>query len=164
MAAPGTTVEVREARDDDETAVIGVAMAALATYSQWSPGWRVPRNAADSERARWRKIDPAVRWLVASREGDPVGVCRWISARPAALSLLAVHPSCWDAGIGSALHDAVLGAMREESRRTVRLNVPEANARARIFYERRGWRVACRLPRTHAWLGFPMLRYARAVV
>jgi ribosomal protein S18 acetylase RimI-like enzyme len=53
--------------------------------------------------------------------------------------------------------------MIEENRRTVRLNVPEANARARSFYERRGWRITCRLPRADAWLGFPMLRYARSI-
>lgn len=157
------TLHVHEAHAEDETAVLGLITAALATYGRWSPGWTLPLSAEQRERTRWRTIDPAVRWLVASLDERPAGVCRWVSTERAALSLLMVDPSCWEVGVGSALHDATLRAMAEEGWRTARLTVPEGNTRARLFYEHRGWQATGKSLRAHAWLGFPMVQYSRLI-
>ncbi len=54
---------------------------------------------------------------------------------------LYVDPAHWGGGAAAGLHDAVLEHARGEGRASVRLWVLEENARARRFYERRGWRL-----------------------
>jgi GNAT superfamily N-acetyltransferase len=51
-----------------------------------------------------------------------------------------VLPERWGGDVASALHEAVLDAIRATGAASAHLWVLEANARARRFYERRGWR------------------------
>ena len=57
------------------------------------------------------------------------------------LHRLYVLPSAWGAGVGAALHDDALAALREEGAATASLWCLAGNDRARAFYERRGWRL-----------------------
>jgi GNAT superfamily N-acetyltransferase len=57
------------------------------------------------------------------------------------LHRLYVVPSAWAAGVGAALHDDALAALREQGSRTASLWCLAGNDRARRFYERRGWHL-----------------------
>src|ERR1044072_886400 len=52
---------------------------------------------------------------------------------------LFVLPRYWGAGGAGPLHAAALDAMRQQDYERARLFTPAAHARARRFYERRGW-------------------------
>jgi GNAT superfamily N-acetyltransferase len=56
------------------------------------------------------------------------------------LQTLYLHPDVWRAGGGSALLHAVEEEFGRAGLRSVTAWVLESNARARLFYERRGWR------------------------
>lgn len=158
-----SVLQVRRAHIHDESAAIAVILAAMGTYGRWHPGWAVPEDAEERERARWLVRDPAVSWLVACMNERVVGVSRWVKSEPAVLSLLMVHPDNWGAGVGSTLHASVSRGMIDDGLRAARLTVPEDNARARRFSEHNGWRKASTPAATHAWLELPMLEYRRAV-
>jgi GNAT superfamily N-acetyltransferase len=57
------------------------------------------------------------------------------------LHRLYVLPSAWGTGVGAALHDDALAALREQGAATASLWCLAGNDRARAFYERRGWRL-----------------------
>jgi GNAT superfamily N-acetyltransferase len=56
------------------------------------------------------------------------------------LHRLYVLSSAWGAGVGAALHDEALAALRAQGAVTASLWCLAGNDRARAFYERRGWR------------------------
>lgn len=77
------------------------------------------------------------RVVVAEHVSGPVGVAgirfEWLDA-------LYVVPACWGAGVAPALHDGALEEVAALGATRCHLWVLEANARARRYYERRGWR------------------------
>ena len=54
---------------------------------------------------------------------------------------LYVVPECWGSAVATRLHDAALDHCRSLGDDECRLWVLEENARARRFYERRGWEL-----------------------
>ena len=82
------------------------------------------------------------RCFVAIDDGDMVGI---VQAESGWLKHLYVAPSHWQRGIGAALHDAALDALRADGSPTASLWVLEKNATARAMYERRGWRQVDRI-------------------
>jgi len=54
---------------------------------------------------------------------------------------LYVRPSAWGGGVGAALHDEALAALRDAGSDIASLWVLADNVRARGFYERRGWQL-----------------------
>jgi GNAT superfamily N-acetyltransferase len=158
------SVHVTPAHPEDEAAVIALILAAMDTYQQWCPSFRTPADVEDRERARWRLEGSQARWLVARQRERIVGAARWVSDAPAVLSLLMIHPQSWQRGAGSALHQRVLSEISIHGLPSVRLTVPEANLRARRFYERHGWHRTPTAPAPHPWLGFCMLEYALALM
>jgi GNAT superfamily N-acetyltransferase len=57
------------------------------------------------------------------------------------LRRLYVLPSAWGAGVGAALHDDAIAALRADGAASASLWCLAGNERARRFYERRGWRL-----------------------
>jgi GNAT superfamily N-acetyltransferase len=57
------------------------------------------------------------------------------------LHRLYVLPSAWGAGVGAALHDDALVALRDEGAATASLWCLAGNDRARTFYELRAWQL-----------------------
>jgi len=75
------------------------------------------------------------------------------------LYALYVDPSSWGAGHGTALDAAARAAMKGALFTAACLWTPVGQARARAFYERRGWRPTGRLDPDNQ-LGLELLEYA----
>ena len=88
--------------------------------------------------ARWveASADEARRTLIAVSGAEPVGAAlvsaEWLDG-------LYVVPEQWGSGLADELHDRSLELVRELGSTRCHLWVLEDNARARRFYERRGW-------------------------
>jgi GNAT superfamily N-acetyltransferase len=101
--------------------------------------------------AMWRRVlrpapgTPAGTVWVAERDGRLIGFC---STAPAAgeppdtaeLHTIYLEPDAVGTGAGAALLRRALSDLRARGVRTTLLWVLDANARARRFYERGGWR------------------------
>ena len=74
--------------------------------------------------------------------------------------MLYVVPEYWDIGVASSLLANGVGWIRERGWETARLRVVEAQARARRFYEREGWRLDTELEAAHNGF-FELLYYRR---
>jgi GNAT superfamily N-acetyltransferase len=94
-----------------------------------------PREAI---RARWAEAlaDTAKRVLIAVNEDEPAGAScvseDWLEG-------LYVVPEFWGTGLADTLHGQALELVRALGSMRCHLWVLEDNARARRFYERRGW-------------------------
>jgi GNAT superfamily N-acetyltransferase len=76
------------------------------------------------------------------------------------LRALYVDPPAQGAGVGSALLDAALEALRADGHAEAFLWTFEANGLARAFYERHRWEL---VPGHDDHLGAPLVRYRRAL-
>ena len=132
--------EIREARADEGPTLAAVCeLASLAALAHIFPPERYP-YPREAVHARWvaAVADPGARALIAVSEGEePVGAAcvtdGWLQG-------LYVVPERWGTGLADALHDRALDEVRALGAGSCRLWVLEDNARARRFYERRGWR------------------------
>ena len=80
------------------------------------------------------------RWRTSSDEilldEDGLG---FAAVSPGWLNGLYVRPEAWGTGVAGELHDRAVAALRVAGVERARLWVLEHHARARRFYERRGW-------------------------
>jgi GNAT superfamily N-acetyltransferase len=132
-------VTIRLARADEAEVLFAIQKtASLAGLEQIFPPERFP-YPDDAVRQRWREVVAAAghQAFVADEDGRAVGVAAiegdWLHG-------FYVLPERWGGAVASALHEAVLDAIRATGATSAHLWVLEANARARRFYERRGWR------------------------
>lgn len=89
------------------------------------------RNLAGFVAGEWQSIH------VASCGGEIVGA---VGVNPAGVIwMLYVLPAYQGCGVGSALYDAAIGAIRQAGRRKAMLEVLAANESAVAFYRARGW-------------------------
>lgn len=165
MTAPPV---VRPAVGDDAAAVIAVRQAAWrAAYGPYLPAhvW----DEYDAPAATARLHDSIVRRsldvLVAAPAGTVVGYTFSGAARDDDLPsgtgevyAIYVDPAHWSSGVGHALLTATLARLGE---RAVVLWVLEANARARRFYDRAGFRPdgAVKAAQLPGGVELPELRY-----
>ena len=142
-----------------------------------APGWEAPQVAEDSDRTRDRLDDPDTWVRLAMVDGDVVGHASFFPARErvpgpdadwftqplvpglAHLWHLFVLEPWWGTGVAPALHAAAIEAMTDRGFTRARLYTPTAHARARRFYERRGW--VARTDAFHEGLGLVLTEYAR---
>jgi GNAT superfamily N-acetyltransferase len=129
---------LREARPDETTLLAALQeRASLAALAHIFPPDRYPfpKHAVQT---RWEEAlaDPSRRVVVAEVDGEPVGVAcvhaDWLDG-------LYVVPAQWGTGVADDLHARVLDEVRTLGASGCNLWVLEENARARRFYERRGW-------------------------
>jgi GNAT superfamily N-acetyltransferase len=130
---------IREARPEEAKLLAAVQeRASVAALGHIFPPdlYPYPRAAV---RAHWiaAAADPAKRTLIALSEDEPVGAAcvgeEWLEG-------LYVVPARWGTGLADELHDRALEVVRDLGSERCHLWVLEDNARARRFYERRGWR------------------------
>ncbi len=119
------------ARLQEESAVAGFA-------NVFPPGrYPFPREEVlESWRELLSRDDVVVR--VAEDAGGLLG---FAVLRPEWLERLYTHPNAWGRGVGSRLHDEGIELIRGLGSSRASLWVLEANERARVFYEHRGWRL-----------------------
>jgi tRNA dimethylallyltransferase len=130
---------LRRARPDDlEPAFQVQRRASLAGLAHIYPPDRYP-FPDEAVRERWcaALADPAAHVVVAEHAAGIVGVA---AAREGWLDGLYVVPESWGNGLAGRLHDEALRLLAADGATSARLWVLEHNARARRFYERRGWR------------------------
>ncbi len=144
-----TSISIRRATVADAA---GIAAVHVASW-QWAYRDRLPQAYLDSLDAQrrvpwWERslaVDPPATVFVAIAEEEVVGFCSVGPAKgdedPAAGELHAIYllEHFKGTGIGSALMDVGLDALRDAGYREAVLWVLDSNDRAISFYERKGW-------------------------
>ena len=131
--------EIRQARPEEAQSLATVQeRASVAGLAHIFPPELYP-YPRESVQARWIAAvgDAAARVLIARTDEAPVGAA---CVREGWLDGLYVVPELWGTGLADSLHDRALELVRGFGSDSCRLWVLEDNARARRFYERRGWR------------------------
>jgi GNAT superfamily N-acetyltransferase len=153
-----STVNTRPASLADLDSLRAHVQAGFDSYVEFAPGgWRPPLVGRE-----WMTdvvSDPATWALLAVVRGRPVGHAAFFPARErlpddhghwterplipglAHLWQLFVLPELWGRAVAPVLHDAAVAEMRRRRFEQARLYTPSLHARARRFYERRGWSV-----------------------
>lgn len=153
------TIVTRRAHPDDLEAVLACVAAGFDSYRAFAPpGWEPP--GLDAGRALTADLlaDPDTWALIALADDAFAGHASFVPARKrspgespaewrsrsvvpglAHLGQLFVLEAWWGRGVAPLLHDAALSEMRARGYASARLFTPSAHARARRFYERRGW-------------------------
>jgi putative acetyltransferase len=131
--------EIREARLDEGPALAAVQeRASVAALGHIFPPELYP-YPRDAVHVRWvvALAERDTRTLIAVSDEEPVGAAlvsrEWLEG-------LYVIPDRWGTGLAGELHNRALDVVRELGSERCHLWVLEDNARARRFYERRGWR------------------------
>ena len=166
MRAPDGEIRYRRARPEDAPAAMAVVQAGFETYRSFAPqDWEPPDETRpeELERSREQLADPATTAYVAEDAGRIVGHVRIVDARTPSpdgstpdrhFRHLFVLEPYWGTGVADRLHALAVADLEG----TARLFTPEAQARARRFYERRGWRLH-HGPHLVPALPFPLVEY-----
>lgn len=152
------SISIRRARVADIDVLISDVQAGFDSYVEFAPlGWVPPDVETDRELIEELMSDRETWGAIAMTGGKPAGHVAFTPARrrahgqpwadaPATPGLvhlwqLFVLPEWWGQGVAPLLHDDAVEAMRARSYHIARLYTPALHARARRFYERRGWRA-----------------------
>lgn len=163
-------VTVREATAEDVPAIRRIASAGWhAAYADF-----LDEDTIERVLDEWyapEGVERAVRsedvvYLVA--ESDASGVVGYVSGtarteRYGSGTSFYVAPERWGEGIGSALFDRLLDALREVGVERVEFEVLAANEDARAFYESRGFEAVGESTDDLFGAVHPVVVYARAV-
>ena len=132
-----TALKIRPATaGDSETIVQLVREAWRAANENRLPGDTVAKLAQSSRLAgfvasEWQSV------RVAEKDGQIIGV---VGVNPAGVIwMLYVMPGFQGCGVGSALYDNAIGAMKQAGSRKALLEVLASNENAVAFYRARGW-------------------------
>lgn len=143
---PPAVVTTRRAWPADAETLARTARLGLETWRAFAPaGFEPPSFDRHVAHTRARLQRPDAWALLAFVNGEPAGHCALVRddfGDPAAVDLwqLFVRPAWWGTGVAGRLHDAFVVRARELGYPRAWLGTPAAHARARRFYERRGWR------------------------
>jgi GNAT superfamily N-acetyltransferase len=175
-------IVTRPAGLSDLDALLHHVAVGFDSYVEFAPaGWRPPIDVqARREWAAQVLADPTTWSRLALADDAPIGHVAFMPARersaedarsawqsrPVIAGLvhlwqLFVLPDWWGRGVAQLLHDAAIAEMRTRDYRSARLFTPSQHARARRFYERRGWTAA-----DEAWnedLALPLTEYRLAL-
>jgi len=134
---PGDAMVIRVAESGDLDTLIDIQEKAnLASLSPiFGPEHPLPTRKIA---LRWRDAfaRPENRFVLCERAGRLVGVTM---AAPPWLHALQVLPEHWGRGVGAALHDDALAAIRAAGAQEALLRTFAGNTRARRFWEKHGW-------------------------
>ena len=154
-----TPIVTRPAGPDDLDDVLANVAAGFASYRAFAPtGWEPPAALAGRDLTADVLADPDTWALLALVDAAPAGHVAFMPARErsaadssgswrsrpiiaglAHLWQLFVLPEWWGLGVAPSLHESAIAEMRARGYLNARLFTPSAHARARRFYERRGW-------------------------
>jgi GNAT superfamily N-acetyltransferase len=176
-----TVIDTRRAAPSDVDVLLDDVAVGFDSYREFAPaGWQPPDVRADRGQTTDVLEDPATWALLALAEERAAGHVaffpgreRTASAAPggwrvrrtipglAHLWQLFVLPEWWGRGVAPLLHEAAIAEMRVQGYRSARLFTPSRHARARRFYERRGWMVAAE--EWNDYLGLMLTEYRRVL-
>ena len=158
------TLRLRRAGPADAGTIARTIALGFDTYRAFAPArWRPPDVSHEIEIVRQRLVARGTWCALAEVAGEPAGhVAMVADRRPGTASLwqLFVRPAWWGSGLAPLLHEAFLQQASAAGYARARLLTPAAHARARRFYERRGWRPGGP-PEVMAPLGLPVIAYCR---
>lgn len=152
------SISTRRAVAADLDILVADVQAGFDSYLEFAPlGWAPPDVEGDGDLMAELLIDDETWVLLALAGSDPVGHIAFTPARRrplgqpwatspstpglAHLWQLFVLPAWWGRGVAALLHEAAIAEIRARDYEAVRLYTPSLHARARRFYERRGWRA-----------------------
>lgn len=163
MRSPAVTT--RPARPCDAPTMARTMQLGIETYRAFAPATWAPHAPPGHLEMLTERLGSRFTWaLLAEIAGEPAAhtlfVPDWQPGGAAYLMQLFVRPAWWGSGLAADLHDAFLAEVAARGYRTARLHTPAGHARARRFYERRGWRMSGP-PET--WIDLPVIAYRRAV-
>jgi GNAT superfamily N-acetyltransferase len=144
---PPGALTLRRAWPADAETLARTALLGSETWRAFAPQDWAPRPFADGVVVTRRRLEVPGAWaLLASVDGEPAGHCAmlpgsWDEPRAVILWALFVRPRWFGTGLADALHEAFVAEARERGYPWAWLGTPAAHARARRFYERRGWRA-----------------------
>jgi GNAT superfamily N-acetyltransferase len=160
-------VTMRRIRPADAETVVRTTRLGQETWRAFAPaGWGLRPYAEHVATTRRWLSQPGAWGALAFVAGEPAGHAAmvpgfWDEPRSAILFGLFVRPAWWGTGLGAALHDAFVEHARAAAYPWGWLSTPAAHARARRFYERRGWRADTLLEDNR---GLPMAVYGRRLL
>ena len=148
---------VRMATKSDADATVRFLADGFRSFGDFAPGWQPPAQDAESLLATEWVLDQAECWFViAEDDAGHAGQCGFHPAhtermmRGDAIPGLAhfwqlfVRRDLWGSGLADDLHSAAVTEIRARGYDRARLFTPAVQARARRFYEARGWRASGR--------------------
>ena len=147
-------MRIRTGSPSDAKAVIALLSASFEGYREFGePDWEPPVPGPEEELAIERFLgDERTWWIVAEDDDGHAAHCSFTPAHTqrqmmgapipgmAHLLQLFVRPDQWGTGLAADLHERAVVEMRTRGYTRARLLTPAGQARARAFYERRGWR------------------------
>ncbi len=153
------TITTRRATLDDLDIIVADVQAGFDSYVAFAPeGWEPPDMWRDSQLTAELLADPATWALIADVCGEAAGHASFFPARERGPSQpagrvahppadrrtrapleLFIQPEWWGRGVAPTLHDAATAEMHARGFDRARLYTPSLHARAKRFYERRGW-------------------------
>jgi len=143
LVRPLAGLRVRTPQPDDVPALLDFLTDGLQGYRSFAPpGWVPPvqNTAAKVQRTLAELAGARTHSRMAVDGSEVVGfvhLCGPDSPVDVRLRYLFVAEPWWGTGLAQELHDGAVAALGD---RRARLFTPDAHARARRFYERRGWR------------------------
>jgi len=164
---PGSVLTTRRAWPADAETLGLTCHLAIETWRAFAPaGWAVPTVAARTAGARAGLARPDAWALLAFVDGEPAGHCAMLDTdfdepRSTILWHLFVRARWFGTGLAAHLHDAFVARARALHYPFAWLATPAGNARARRFYERRGWTADTLLEDEG---GLPMAIYGRPLL
>lgn len=158
---------VRPAVPDDVTGITEVYLDSWrAGYAGLLPPHVIEEQAHRRAEYDWRAAIAAPAGTAVALEHDQiVGVVQATGPSGAdrdlpEITMLYVAPSCWGSAAARRLLATGVSWMTGHGYRAARLRVVEAQARARRFYQREGWRVDNSMPPAHNGF-YPLVYYWR---
>jgi len=147
-------VRIRKAEPSDAPAVISLLRDGFASYREFAPaGWEVPDPGAEELLVAEQFLGREEVWcVIAQDDRGHAGHCAFMPAHQrrnmkgdplpgtAHLWQLFVRQDLWGSGLAADLYERAEREMRARGYTRARLLTPDGQARARAFYERRGWR------------------------
>ena len=154
-------VTTRRARPSDAPDIARTVLLGAQTYVAFAPGGWMPVPPPNDVEMTTEMLAKRDTWaLVAAIAGEPAAHVSlfpyWQPGGAVYLWQLFVRPVWWGTGLAAGLHDAFLAEARDRGYREARLHTPAGHARARRFYERRGWRTTGQVV---SWRGLPVTEY-----
>jgi GNAT superfamily N-acetyltransferase len=146
-------VRIRDASPADAEAVIALLAAAFRDYREFAaPGWEPPFPGLEEQMATERFLgDERIWYVVAEDDAGHAGQCGFTPAHTARAMKgdpvpgmahfwqLFVRRDLWGSGLAADLHERAVAELHARGYERARLLTPSGQARARRFYERRGW-------------------------